>query len=182
LNIASILRQQTRCEHVRTEAVYADFDLQTRHGYTRFLVAQASASLAVEQSLETAGVTDVVEDWPDRRRGHLLFDDLAQLNVSEIELQPPASIGSRAEIFGAVYVLEGSRLGGKVLRKQVFQSAPTSFLDAEGKPGAWRAFLRTLESRLTGQVEIGQAVSAARGVFATYQAAGRAAAEIHVEH
>lgn len=179
--IASILRQQTRREHIRTEAVYTDFDLQTLQGYIRFLIAQASAGLAVEQSLESAGVTEVVEDWPDRRRSQLLRDDLARLNVDGIALQPPRSLGSKAEIMGAVYVLEGSRLGGNILRKRVYRSAPTRFLDAKAKPGAWKAFLASLETQLPGKEEIGLAVGAARGVFATYQAAGLAAAEIQIE-
>ncbi|MCL6697734.1 biliverdin-producing heme oxygenase [Sphingomonas sp. NSE70-1] len=182
MSVASIIRSRTRHEHVRTEVIYTDFDLQTRQGYKRFLIAQASASLAVEQSLEKAGVADVVDDWPDRRRSHLIYDDLDELSIGAIRIQPPTSLGSWAEILGAVYVLEGSRLGGKVLRKQVFQSAPTRFLDAQGKPGAWRAFLAELETRLTGHQEIDLAVSAARGVFATYQAAGREAAEIPLEH
>lgn len=180
--VASILRDRTRSEHVRTESIYADFDLQCPHGYARFLIAQASASLAVEQSLECAGVANVIDDWPERRRSHLLRDDLARLKVAGVKLQPPTTFESSAEIMGAVYVLEGSRLGGKVLIKQVFRTAPTRFLGADGRPGAWRRLLTSLDKRLRDQEEIDLAVSAARGVFATYQAAGRAAAEIRVEH
>jgi heme oxygenase len=182
LTIASILRTRTRREHVRTEAIFSDFDLQSRVGYARFLIAQASASLAVEQSLESAGVTDVVADWPERRRGHLLRDDLAQLDVGGVKLQPPTSFGSSAEIMGAVYVLEGSRLGGKVLRKQVFGTAPTRFLGADSRPGAWRDFLASLDRGLSGERDIRLAVAAARGVFAKFATAGREAAEIRIEH
>jgi heme oxygenase (biliverdin-IX-beta and delta-forming) len=182
LTVATILRSRTRREHVRTEAIYAPFDLQDRDGYARFLIAQASASFAVEQSLESAGVTDVVGDWAERRRAHLLSDDLSQLNVASVRLQPPSSFGSSAEIMGAVYVLEGSRLGGKILRKRVFDTAPTRFLGAEGKPGAWRDLLTSLNLRLRDKDEIQSAVTAARGVFATFEKAGREAAEICIEH
>jgi heme oxygenase len=180
--VAYILRERTRGDHVRTEAIYEDFDLQSLLGYSRFLIAQSSASLAVEQSLEKAGVADVIEDWPERRRSHLLRDDLARLNLDAVTLQPPTSFGSSAEILGAVYVLEGSRLGGKILRKQVLHNAPMRFLGADGKPGAWRGFLASLDSQLCDQDQIDLAVDSARGVFATYQAAGRAAAEIRLEH
>jgi heme oxygenase len=182
LTVASILRDRTRREHVRTEAVYERFNLQSIDGYTRFLIAQASAALSVEQSLESAGVADVVADWPERRRGHLLRDDLAQLSIEGITLQPPTPFGSDAEIMGAVYVLEGSRLGGKILRKRVSKTAPMSFLDADTRPGAWMDFLASLDSRLSGEPEIQLAVDAARGVFASFEAAGRKAAENCIEH
>ena len=182
MTVATILRSRTRREHVRTEAIYAHFDLQDRDGYARFLIAQASASLAVEQSLESAGVTDVVGDWAERRRAHLLSDDLSALNVEGVRLQPTPSFGSSAEIMGAVYVLEGSRLGGKILRKRVFDTAPMRFLGAEARPGAWKDLLASLNLGLRDQQDIQSAVAAARGVFATFETAGREAAEICVEH
>ena len=57
--VAKILRDETRDEHARTEATFAGFDIGTRDGYKCFLIAQASAFLSIERSLEVAGVADV---------------------------------------------------------------------------------------------------------------------------
>ena len=177
LTVASTLRNETRPEHVRTEAAFAGFDLSTHRGYALFLQAQASAFLAVERSLEVAGVGAVIDDWADRRRSALLRADLAELEVGDVTLQPPPSFDCDAHLVGGVYVLEGSRLGGKLLRTQVPSNAPVRFLSAAGEPGSWRTFLHSLDHRLSGPSDIRLAVEAARRVFHSFEQAGRETVE-----
>lgn len=181
MSVASILRNETRPEHVRTEAAFAGFDLSTHKEYALFLIAQASAFLAVERSLQDAGAAGMIDDWVGRCRSALLLDDLAEMGVGDVRLQPPLSFEDEAEVVGGVYVLEGSRLGGKILRTQVPVGAPVRFLSAEGEPGAWRKFLHSLDQRVTGQSSIRSAVDAARRVFRSFEVAGRETVEFCVE-
>ena len=71
-----------------------------------------------------------------------------------VDLVFPA-VGTKAEALGAMYVLEGSTLGGKIILKTLrgkgVQTNELDFLDPYGKnAGAlWRVFLRVLERETT---------------------------------
>ncbi len=174
------LREATAADHERVDALFSRFDLSDREGYARFLAAQASAFLSVEAALDEAGTARVVPDWPERRRAALLTADLADLNVA----QPAVSatecrLGDKAALLGALYVLEGSRLGGAFLKRQVPPDWPQRFLGAPQPPGAWRGFLILLDNLLAGHDERRAAAGAARGVFMQFEAA--ALAELRTE-
>lgn len=178
--VAPILRADTHSEHVRTEAVYGAFDLGTRDGYAQFLIAQASAFIAVERALDAAGAAERVADWSGRRRSALLLADLAELDAGEVRLQPSLDFDSEAKLLGGIYVLEGSRLGGKVVRSQLPEGLPVRFLGADGEHGAWRSFLQSLDVRLSDQHALRSAVESARGVFRSFEQSARETLELNV--
>ena len=78
---------------------------------------------------------------------------------------------SRAEALGWLYVLEGSSLGGKVIRKQVTSSGGDmtglGFLDPYGAElGArWRAFLNVLEREGRSEADLEAMVAGAQAGF-----------------
>lgn len=72
--------------------------------------------------------------------------------------------------WGARYVLEGSRLGGKVLYRQLAQPlAPhaLAYLSGEGwvREGAWRDFLESLRHHLRSDADIAAACEGAKAAF-----------------
>jgi heme oxygenase len=143
---ATHLRTATRAMHDTVDAAFSRFDLTARAGYAHFLRAHAEATAAVEGVL-TEDAT--LPRW--RPRLPLLLGDLAAIGVSAPPPLPFALPASAAARLGALYVLEGSRLGGALLERQVFAGAPRAFLSARHEPGEWRLFLQTLETRATGQ-------------------------------
>lgn len=100
-----------------------------------------------------ASVLDGLEglDFSGRRRGRLLRADLdvlaADTAPSACPIEPPASAGWA---LGFLYVLEGSTLGGKVIRREMEGQGGTmtglGFLDPYGAATGdrWRAFLAVL--------------------------------------
>lgn len=103
-----------------------------------------------------AAIAPWVDDLPDldfaaRRRSSRLAADLAALG----EPTPPARsapvVRSRGTALGLMYVLEGSTLGGRVIRKRAVADGVDltglSFLDAYGEAAGerWRSFLAVLE-------------------------------------
>jgi heme oxygenase len=82
------------------------------------------------------------------------------------------AVGTRAEALGAMYVLEGSTLGGKIILKTL-QSRGVStdelhFLDPYGTDAGalWRAFLRVLERETApDQTAMNECVSGAIKAF-----------------
>jgi len=166
------LRAATAAEHERVDRLFSSADLGAIDGYRRFLVAQAAAFLPIEAALEAAGAAQVLADWPQRRRSHLLRADLAALEAVEPAPVAAPRFPGEAAILGGVYVLEGSRLGAAVLKRGVAAAAPTDFLSAPQEPGSWRKLLENLDRVLYGPDQIGAAVGAARTVFEGFAAGG----------
>lgn len=164
----SPLRDLTRAEHEEVDKLYSRFDISQAAGYRSFLSAQASAHLAIEGALDAAGAANVLEDWPGRRRGELVRADLAELGIEARGRAAPPPLRTDAEILGAVYVLEGSRLGGAVLSTRLSDGAPARFLTAPSRAGAWRKLLVLLDRRLDGPPAMQAAAGAARACFRCY--------------
>lgn len=172
------LRAATAEEHKRVDAAFSRFHLGSETGYRDFLLAQAGGFLPVEQALDAGGAEAILDDWPARRRSDLLLADLADLNVTAPEpFQAPAFISIKASMLGAIYVLEGSRLGGALLKQAVPSHFPRRFLEARQAAGSWRKLLQALDEFLIRPGDLDAAVSAAREVFARFERAANARLE-----
>ena len=163
-NVRMILRAATARHHQRVDDSFSAFTLSDRVSYSRFLRAQAAAHLPVEEALETGGIGSIVPGWAARRRNEYLL-----LDLSELELDVPAAVRTPvldgpAALLGALYVLEGSRLGGTLLRRQVAPGLPTRFLDRSDS-AAWRELLAQLDIELNTALKRETAIKAAGDVF-----------------
>ena len=167
--VRQTLRDATADAHARVDAAFAGFDLSHAGGYRRALKAHARIAPALESSLETGCLWS---GWSPR--GALLGQDLADLG----EAPPPHLIlptaRSNAAAWARQYVLEGSRLGGKVLASRVPPGLPRRYLAAPQGPGAWRTFQTELEAARLDAAWLDQAVAEARWVFAQFEAAAEA--------
>lgn len=162
------LRVETSAAHERVDALYSRFDLAGAEGYAAFLTAQARAFIPVEAALNEAGAGAIIADWTDRLRSDALARDIAVLGLTLPERLPAPVFITEAGILGGAYVLEGSRLGGALLRRSVPADLPRGFM-AESDPGRWRAFVALLEQRLTEQAAVEQVISAALATFAVFE-------------
>lgn len=163
------LRAATSEAHERLDARFSTFDLADPAGYGAFLLAQAGAFFPMEDALQAAGVSRVIDDWPARRRSEPLRADLDALGLSDPESVAVPSLRSEADILGALYVLEGSRLGGAMLVRTVPDGLPRSFL-TPGNPAAWRAFVTVLDQRLSSPADLDAAAATASAVFEAFAA------------
>jgi heme oxygenase (biliverdin-IX-beta and delta-forming) len=175
MSLRSALRAQTADYHAEVDALFGKFSLSISSDYEAFLRAHARAVPAVENALEQAGIAGLLPDWPERRRTALLLADMAELG----ELPPPPlaqpELASEAALWGAVYVMEGSKLGGAMLAKAVPAHLPSRYLSPQGPKGSMRAFMERLDA--AGIDDIAGAVAAARDVFALF----RKAAQLELE-
>ncbi|CAN5466319.1 biliverdin-producing heme oxygenase [soil metagenome] len=167
------LREGTRPEHERLDGLFGGFDLSESAGYTRFLQAHAEALLPIEAALD--GVAHrVAPDWAERRRSSAILADLGALGAATRRANPYAMDGDDiAAIAGALYVIEGSRLGGKFLARQVGAGLPTSYLSGEQPKGSWAALLDAIDVALTDAPASARALVSARSVFERFEDAGR---------
>jgi len=175
MSARAALREGTAGAHERVDALFSRFDMTDREGYRAFLIAQATGFLPVETALDEAGAATVIPDWPERRRGGLLRADLADLSVTAPELlDPPPHFPVKASMLGAIYVLEGSRLGGAVLKRAVPDAFPRRFLEARQAAGSWRRLLESLDLFLIRPDDLAAAVQMAAQVFALFEKGARA--------
>lgn len=171
-NARQALRAATAEAHDRVDRAFSAFDLTTREGYTHFLLAQAEAFLPVEAAIDDAGPLDFVPDWPARRRTDALLADLAALRTVPPAMDIRHLFRSREEILGAIYVLEGSRLGGRMLARSVPVDLPRAFIGTT-EMGLWRNLIELLDKLLISDNQLKTASDAACRVFALFEAGAR---------
>jgi len=144
------LREATASQHERVDAAFSAYRLDQPAGYRAFLQAHAQVLFPLEIELEQAGIEKMLEDWPKRSRRQALLDDLQALGGSEPAAAQPGAAPSSGWCWGAAYVIEGSRLGGRVLARRVAEaipSAPLRYLDHSSTSPLWPSFLQKLEQQ-----------------------------------
>lgn len=144
------LKEATEHLHHSLDASVTCYDLNDSEAYGTFLEASAAPLIAIEGLLEAGGVGELMQDWPARRRSGLIAQDLAQLGRSFKPLQLRRTTPDRSELFGMLYVLEGSRLDAAQLHRKLSSAGAgyagaDSYLEAHD-PLLWERFLDQLES------------------------------------
>ena len=169
------LQAATQHQHRDLDEHVADLDLSTLAHYRMFLRASAAALIGIEALLERAGIEQLLPDWSERTRTEAILADLRQLKVAATPFELRRAPPSAAEMFGMAYVLEGSRLGSKVLLNRVHTASDINVRTATSYLGAndahwWRSFLQTLEN--APEANDGEATTAgAIYAFALFQRA-----------
>jgi heme oxygenase len=154
------------------DALYSRFNLTRAADYRLFLAAQAAAHIPVEEALDRAGAATVLPDWEHRCRAELLRRDLDETGTARTPVMPAPNFSGLPALLGGLYVIEGSRLGGALLKRALPPGTPARFLDAPAEPGAWRRLIATIDTSIVAPDEIAAATSAAQAVFKLFEAAG----------
>jgi heme oxygenase (biliverdin-IX-beta and delta-forming) len=145
------LRAETRPLHARTERHIAPAErLRDVHAYARLLGSLYPIYGGIELRVASFAEWRLLRpplDVVRRQRAHLLAADLRALGADAIPCEAEAlpEIQRFAQAFGALYVIEGSRLGGRILARQVSAAV------GESADGAQR-FLRGDETAGAGQL------------------------------
>jgi heme oxygenase len=176
------LRSATADTHARLDVALGTFDLQSLTGYRAFLEAIAAALLPLESALGAASVRRMFPDWEQRARCGAILADLTRVSGVARPLAAPRL--DFAGVLGTMYVLEGSRLGAKVLLKTARQSPDPAVSNAtaylrHGSGRLWPSFLGMLERHAAALPDDSGVIEAALGAFDLFAAAtlSREAAE-----
>jgi heme oxygenase len=138
----AIVRCRTAATHSLIDAAFSRFNLGDRRSYVAFLQAHARVVLPIE-----AVLSDEAQLPPWRPRTALLARDLDALGYRlpmSVAQSEPWCLAAK---FGLLYVLEGSRLGNRILLRRAGASFSTHYLRAAHEPGEWRAFTEALNGR-----------------------------------
>lgn len=173
-----LLRRETASDH---EAVEGSIPLMTDDLDIRRYVAVLEQLYGIVVAWEEL-VAEVSPDWLHdiripRRRQEMLRGDLAYFGV-EID-HPPAPtlplIRSQSELLGAMYVMEGSTLGGQLIARHVERvlhlepGAGDAYFRSHGdKTGTmWKEFCTVLRERIP-DAEADDAVRSAKEMFRAF--------------
>lgn len=171
-----VLRDACGDIHARIDARLSDVDFHDRAAYADMLSRMSGPVSALEGALTSGIAPALFGNWAERLRAHALRADLDALG-GEFRRETAPAIETEAEALGTLYVLEGSRLGGRVLARMAGQShdarvrAATRYFDHGARGGLWRSFLETLEASDAAQRRREELKSAALGAFAMFEAA-----------
>lgn len=172
----AFLREACAEAHARLDGRISNLNFNDRAAYADMLGRMSGPVSAFEGAL-TAGVAPALfANWSGRLRGHALRADLNTLGVGFRQTRR-APIEDEAAALGALYVLEGSRLGGQVLARMAEASSDTDVRGAtryfrHGQGGAlWRGFIETLENSDAVRTRPHAAAHAALDTFAAFEAA-----------
>ncbi len=168
------IREATQTSHSRLDVALAKLDLAIPLYYEGFLRSQAEALFPIETALEAGGIENLIPDWTQRIRTPALERDLATLNITCNPLRAP-EFGSAAEMLGAVYVLEASRMGARVMLARLAEHPDSDAMNATaylrhgfGKR-FWPSFLTLLETHPAAQNNTAGVVHGAEIAFAMFE-------------
>jgi len=141
LDLPSKLKEETSDCHAALEDRMRPY-LETAvdaPGYARLLKLFFGFYAPLEQAIETHLSAQHLNDLPQRRKASLILEDLNHLGESKegiaLCMQLPV-MTTAAEAWGALYVLEGSTLGGRSISRMIrahFPGAPLRFFEGYGK-------------------------------------------------
>ena len=166
--VRQALRKATMENHQRVDDLFSGFSLDSPTEYGAFLKAHARALVPLEQLA-----------MPDSPRLPQLMEDLALLGETLPEPLETTAHAGEGFRWGALYALEGSRLGGAMLERRVPAGLPRAYLKSVHGHGSWIAFQQALDEAADGggQDWIDNAIQGAQAAFALF-AAGAAAERV----
>ena len=167
------LRDATAAYHRRVDTAFSAFDLTRADDYRRFLSAHVRVLPALEDMV-AAGTP--WSGWSPRA-------SLLMADFQDMQTQPPAAMvlslsTDAAARWGIQYVLEGSKLGGRVLASRVAQDLPRRYLASANDPQAWQRFQAELnEASIKSGSAWESAIVMAQHVFEIFEQAAIAELE-----
>lgn len=163
--LRQILREETRDLHQRLDEHVGVID--SRACYDRYVKGTQAFRAALEPVL-IAALADTGQPWSLPILLDALDRDLSDLGQTASPAPAPFDLHGISALAGALYVVEGSSLGARVIARQAKalgfdQTHGAGHLSLQtSQSGRWPAFLAWLESR---PVNTPAAVIAARDTF-----------------
>jgi heme oxygenase len=167
------LRDATQTEHQRLEDRIDILGRVVSPEARRELVGRFHALHAGVETAIAPWLADLPGlEFADRRRTAWLVRDMAALDMPVPQASvAPVRAASVGEALGLMYVLEGSTLGGRLIRRELESTGQDlrglSFLEPYGERVGerWRAFLDVLAAAMTTPQDADAAVAGAVAGF-----------------
>jgi heme oxygenase len=172
------LKNATKKPHVETEAALIPRlkSIKSNSDYIRLLVMLYHFISPLEKLVENHLLKIHLSDIETRRRSPLIIKSLQLLGapeMTEATCRMP-QITNVTQAFGALYVMEGSTMGGHVIAGMLksntcieLPEGSLAFFTAYGNNtvGMWSSFKQCLDGSITTEADISEVVRAANDTF-----------------
>ena len=177
--LIDLLRQETTGAHQELDAFMSAFlqKMTDRESYSALLAAFYGFIQPLKKLIDAHIDQKLIPEFEARRGAGQLLVDLRSLGMEEL---PQLSgdlprISSHESALGALYVLEGSTLGGKIISKRLKEGLgddiPTNFYSSYGPETGrmWKEFVSCLEMPANNNDPL-QTAEAAKQTFSYFAA------------
>jgi heme oxygenase (biliverdin-IX-beta and delta-forming) len=123
------LRAKTRTLHASLAALLMASNLGSRPAYERYLLTNSPLAW-IEPALTHAGIQQLLPDWGRRQRYSALAADLNELGICGGPSYACVIDADYGTLLGWGYVLEGSRLGARLIRPMVEATGDQELVNA----------------------------------------------------
>jgi len=172
--LSSSIKEATKAEHqnlekkvvqklksIRSNSDYADL---LKHFYAYFS--------HIEEIIKPFIVADVLPDYPQRRNSSYIKADIIALgsDLNDLPATTLPEITNTIEALGALYVLEGSIMGGSIIVQMLQKGGinqGVSFFSGYGEATGmmWGNFIAVLNQNATNEKQEAEAIRAANDTF-----------------
>jgi heme oxygenase (biliverdin-IX-beta and delta-forming) len=187
--VSTELKEGTKDAHIELEKIVVQQlkAIQTKDDYARLLKFFYAFFREVEKAIAPFMTSDVVPDYSERRNANHLKADIESLGGDVDKDIPKAtapSITNKYQALGALYVMEGSVLGGKTIVKMLEKyniNSGISFFSGYGDktPALWGRFIELLNQQITGTEQQRDAIQTAKDTFTLFAATFSDAPVLH---
>ncbi|MER0239716.1 biliverdin-producing heme oxygenase [Fulvimarina sp. MAC8] len=176
-DLRSVLRDQTERDHRDLDALVGDVWID-RESYAAYILMNHRAHHVVEPWIESAlQRRDVTLPYQAMR--HALDRDLEALEEKPLSASRSffSDLSELTALAGALYVLEGSRLGARMLHRKVIASTwidrleprPIAFFETARASGNFSQRMGILDTLMKDGDDLESAVQVAKSVFALFR-------------
>lgn len=176
------LRSETKHIHQALEKAMIPGIKQatTPQAYSKILTVFYGYFKAIENLLDAQLNEEIVPAYAQRRKAHIILEDLDAMNLKgtlpALATDLP-QISNIHQALGAMYVLEGSTLGGQVITKMLKQNLnvnDTAWLKffsgyGEDTPNMWSSFIEVLNQYAEDEAYHNEIIEAAINTFAKFK-------------
>ncbi|MGY3052598.1 heme oxygenase [Pedobacter sp. UYEF25] len=175
------LKLNTKSNHQQVEKLLVDRirSIDALDGYVKLLQLFYGYFGGLEDKINQYIEVGILDDYQNRRKSNSLLKDIYDLNggipqkAADDDLP---EINNQSQAFGALYVIEGSTLGGKVISKMMAKQL--KFIDEKGlsffngygdeTEKMWNGFKDVLNKELYTPTDVSLSLEAANDTFSKF--------------
>ncbi len=178
--VSTELREATKTAHLELErkVIQKLKDIRSNSDYADLLSYFYAYFSRLEQAIEPHITGDILPDYKERRKADRLKNDMADLGSADTPLPQTETpvITNPLEAMGALYVMEGSVMGGGIIIKMLAEKGGItqgiSFFSGYGEATRekWTEFTAILDKLATTPEEKQAVINAANQTFERFSA------------
>lgn len=175
--LSNSIKEATRDAHLQLEkkVVQQLKAIRSNQDYADFLKNFYAYFSHVESVIAPFITTAVLPDYAQRRNSSYLKNDIEALgsDVNELPATATPAITNTLQALGALYVMEGSIMGGSIIVKMLEKAGITtgvSFFSGYGEATGqmWGTFVGVMNAQATNEAEEAVAIETANETFSRF--------------